>query len=287
LTFALGIAACVAVTALPMLAIVVGDLGLFGTSLGRAALAAAVFDDFGLWVMLAVIGAAARGSATASGVATTIALALVLAAAMLTVVRALLRRLAAGAEGSDAAALTWSFGALTMSGAVADLIGVHFAIGALLAGLSLPRPLFLRAVRVFEPLCLFVMLPFFFLSVSLKVQPISDSISFWATLGTLISVSIIAKFVAAAMPSYLLGASLRESCAVGALVQSKGLMEVVALNVLLDAGIISGECLPPFLALAIVTTVLSKPLARLFLRPSVRALPYDSKLPAANNALIP
>lgn len=274
-SFAAAFAICIAITALPILALILADLRLRHTPLGRMAMAAALFDDAALWIGLtAVIAATSGNGSTAGTAAVTFLLAALFAAAMLLLVRPLLARLVVRQPVSEGEALVTAFVLLAGSGLVADLIGVHFVIGAFIAGLVIPRPIGEAAMITLEPVCVHLLLPFFFISTSLKAAPVTELGTFWLVFGTATFVAMASKFIGAALPARLLGAPPGEALAVGALVQCKGLMEVVALKVLLDAGILAPACLPALLAMAILTTVVTKPLTRFILaRAAVPASP--------------
>jgi Kef-type K+ transport system membrane component KefB len=278
-TFAFGIGICVATTALPVLALILRDLDLLGTKTGREAIAMAVFSDVVVWIVLGIVVASPQESSAGKSLGA-ISVTMLLAAVPIVATIIFSRRLAGIKVATDASALTWSFTLIVAAGALAESIGIHFAIGSFFAGLVIPPAIFVRATRVFEPFCLYIALPFFFLSVSAKLSPITELDAFWLCFLTTTAVSILIKFVAAGGSSLLFGADLRESCALGALAQCKGMMEVVGLKILYDANIISAECLAPMLAMAMFTTVCCKPFARLFLRNPASTRMAVSTIPA-------
>ncbi|MGY4306945.1 Kef-type K+ transport system membrane component KefB [Bradyrhizobium sp. USDA 4369] len=265
-TFSVGIGLCIATTALPVLALILSDMGLLEVRAGREAIVVAVISDVTVWCILGIVVSSSKGAAASGSLGWT-SLAILLALAPIAIAAGLWRRRRNGiAVATDASALTWSFASLVFAGVLAETIGMHFAIGSFFAGLLVPRAVFERAVLIFEPFCLHVALPFFFLSVSAKLTPITEFNTFWLCFVTMLVVSILTKFAAACGASLLFRADLRESCLIGALAQCKGMMEIVALKMLYDAHIISSDCLAPLLAMAMFTTFCCKPFAMLFLR---------------------
>lgn len=278
--FAVGIGICIATTALPVLALILGDLGLLDTRTGREAIVMAVVSDVAVWCMLGFIVSSSQGRSAHALFDWTSAALLLAPVPIAAAAVVLSRRLRGLTVMTDASALTLSIAAIVLAGVLAEAAGMHFAIGSFFAGLLVPRAIFVHAERVFEPFCLYIALPFFFLSVSAKLAPITQFNFFWLCLATTMAVAVVTKFAAACGSSLLFGADLRKSCLIGALAQCKGMMEVVGLKILYDAGIISAECLAPLLAMAILTTLCCKPFALLFLRDRRRPSSAASALAA-------
>lgn len=280
--FAAAVAACIAVTAMPILALILQDMRIEHTPIGRAAMSAALFDDSILWVGLSAIIILTTGSSAdaAKLVVFTFALAGAQIAIMVWAVRPLLIRWwsrAAATPAADAVAISLTVITCCISAAAADVIGVHFVIGSFLAGAILPRDMAERAATVIRPVTTYALLPFFFLGTSFKVTSSLGEEGMLMAFILATSAAVFGKFVGASLPARAFGDTWNDALALGALLQCKGLMEIVALRILLDGGVISSQCFSAFIAMAVVTTVAAKPLAGYFLarqqRADARAVP--------------
>ncbi|MCH8684690.1 cation:proton antiporter [Pedomonas mirosovicensis] len=274
--FSAAVAACIAVTAMPILALVLQDMGIETTPLGRAAMSAALFDDSVIWVGLSALIILATGSSSSAAtvVVATFALAGVQVAVMVWGVRPLLVRWwsrAAATPVADAVAFSLCIITCCVSATVADIIGVHFVIGAFLAGAILPRDMAGRAITVIRPVTTYALLPFFFLGTSFQVTSSLGEEGILAAFLLATAAAGLGKLLGAAVPARLFGDSWNQALALGSLLQCKGLMEIVALRILLDGGIISSQCFSAFIGMAVATTLVSKPLAAFFLARQRRA----------------
>jgi Kef-type K+ transport system membrane component KefB len=260
--FATSIAICVAVTALPVLAAILREMGLITGRLGQTALALAALNDVALWLAIAALLALAQGSAAHSLAVSAMALAWM--AAMALVVRPLLARLAARAPNEETV-LALALGVTFASAAVAEAIDLGLIIGAFGAGMAMPaawrKPLLARV----EPLTAAVLLPFFFVSTGLRAFIEPGSAAFLAMLGLVTAATVLGKVAGTAIPARAAGESWRDALALGGLMQTKGLMEVVVLAVLLDAGLIAPSIFSALVAMAVLCTLATAPLVRLAL----------------------
>ena len=260
--FVVAIAICIAVTALPVLAAVLREMELITTPLGQAALLIAATNDAALWLMMAVLLALARGSLIA-GFAT-LAAAAVWFSLMLAVVRPGLA-LIARRFGSDAMLVVMTATAIS-SAVIADAIGIGYIIGAFTAGAIVPDAVRASLIMRIEPLATSVLLPFFFVVTGLRAFIDPASGVFAGILAVTTAATIIGKVAGTAIPARLTGTPWREALALGCLMQTKGLMEVLVLAILADAGVIGHTVFSALVAMAVVCTVISTPATRLALR---------------------
>ncbi|WP_198374664.1 cation:proton antiporter [Neoroseomonas rubea] len=260
-TFTLAIGVCIAVTALPILAAILREAGWIGTRLGQTALALAAVNDAALWLVLAALLAIAAGAAAQIG--TTLLFSLLWGAALLGCAR-LLRSLAEG-EGAEARMLVLGVALCFVSAAAAEAIGLGYILGGFAAGVVMPPASRAALIARIEPLTATVLLPFFFVSTGLKATIDPGSAAFLSVLLLATVATFAGKVAGTALPARQAGESWSFALALGVLMQTKGLMEVVVLAALLDAGMIGPVVFSGLIAMAVVTTVIAAPLARLAL----------------------
>lgn len=285
-TFAVGLGVCIAVTAMPILALILKDMGIESTDLGRKALSIAVMDDAVLWVLLAAVVMTVEGDGgfAWSAVIRTFGMAVLLVLAMAHLVRPLLawvweRTKRHGGQGLDGTAMSLCISVCGLAAASSEAIGLHFVIGAFLAGTVMPKEVADRAVGLIMPLTSHVLLPFFFVGTSFKAAGDLTQEGTVTAFALATAVAVGGKLLGAAIPLRLCGDRWIDGLALGSLLQAKGLMEVVALRILLDADVISGQCFAAFMLMAITTTVAAKPMAAYFLRQMERAAPSFARAP--------
>ncbi|MBW8271236.1 cation:proton antiporter [Caldovatus aquaticus] len=260
--FAAAIGACIACTALPVLAAILREAGWTGTRLGQTALALAALNDAALWLFLATVLALTAGSG--GGALATLALALAWGGAMAWIARPLLARLAEKAD-ADGRMLVVGVAFALASAAAAEAIEIGYIIGGFAAGAVMPRRCRAALLERLEPVAATVLLPFFFLSTGLRALIEPDSAAFLAVFAAATAATVAGKVAGAALPARAAGEGWPFALALGALMQAKGLMEVVVLAVLLDAGLIGPTVFSALVAMAIACTVAAAPLARLAL----------------------
>jgi Kef-type K+ transport system membrane component KefB/GT2 family glycosyltransferase len=274
--FAAAIGICVAVTALPVLAAILIEMKLLHTRIGQQALGYAAVNDFILWISLALL-LAFRAEQKEAGSALWH---LLLGSGgyivvMAFVVRPLLEKLS-----RQRAMAELRFGLVCMvvfaSAATTDLLGLHAILGALVAGLIVPRDWRVALLGVLEMMTAVVLLPFFFILTGLRTSIEIGSASFVGVLAIASVAATLSKIIGTAVPARLSGETWNDSLALGALMQAKGLMEVVVLSVLLEAGIIAPVTFSAMVAMAVLATILALPLTRL-----ARALPFHRPDPVA------
>jgi len=254
--------AAMAITAFPMLARIIFERGLSGTSLGTLALAAGAIDDAVAWCVLAVVLASFGGSASLALVA--IVGGLLYALLMLTAGKAWLRKLGeiATREGGVSSNLLAIVLMLFCLGAwFTDAIGIHAVFGGFILGIAMPRGILTTEVtKKLESFTVIFLLPMFFtfsgLNTSLEVM--LEPATLWVALVILLA-STLGKGVACWGAARLNGEDNRTSLAIGALMNSRGLMELIIINIGLQEGVIGPKLFAILVIMAIVTTLLASP----------------------------
>jgi Kef-type K+ transport system membrane component KefB len=261
--FVAAVAICIAVTALPVLAAVLAEMALLRTRIGQTALVLAALNDAALWVMLAVLlplaAAPGHGAAGLAGLAGAAAW----FAALFAAARLLASRLR---DAKGQALLAVGVGLALLSAAASEALGTGYLIGAFAAGAAMPGPCRAALLDRLEAVTATVLLPFFFMSTGLRALVAPDQAGFLGLFALATVAAVAGKLVGTAWPARRLGFSWAEGFALGAMMQTKGLMEVVVLAVLHDAGLIGGQAFSALVAMAVACTVLAAPAVRLCLR---------------------
>ena len=261
--------AAMSITAFPMLARIIYERGLTGTSLGTLALAAGCVDDAAAWCLLAVVLASFSGDYWVAGL--TIGGGVLYALVVLTVARPLLRPLGAAVEreGSLGAPMFSFVLMLVMLGAwVTDRIGIYAVFGAFILGAAMPRGLFARELeRMLGPLVTGLLLPLFFIysGLNTSVGLVSTPYLWLVTLAILLA-ACLGKGVACWLAARLNGEDSRDAVAIGTLMNARGLMELIILTIGLERGIITPTLFTVMVLMAIATTVMATPVFELAYR---------------------
>jgi Kef-type K+ transport system membrane component KefB len=270
--FALFLGAAMSVTAFPVLARILKERQLQGTRLGSMALACAAVDDVSAWLLLAVVVVIARADAQLTSVWVTVIGTLAYVAVMATAGRWLLRRLAANVRssgGMTADALGGLILLVLASAWTTEKLGIHALFGAFLVGALAPKDVaFVEAIRVrLEDAMIVVLLPIFFAFTGLRMQVgmLQDG-ELIATTMLVIAVAVAGKLGGSTLAARAAGVPLGESVALGVLMNTRGLMELVILNVGLDIGVISPTIYTMMVVMALTTTAMTTPLLTLVLR---------------------
>ncbi|MDX1892076.1 cation:proton antiporter [Mycolicibacterium sp. 050158] len=255
--------ASIATTAFPMLARIIFEKRLAGTSLGTLALACGATDDALSWCILAIVLAMNRDSPGLAVMA--IAGGILYALLVLTVGRRALGVLGPMSERRGAISapmLGVVLCVLMLCAWFTDTIGIYAIFGAFILGIAMPSGFFAqRLTTTLEPLVTTFLLPLFFVYSGLNTQiGLVDTPALWAlTLGLLV-VSIAGKGVACTLAARLKRVPMRESVALGALMNARGLIELILLNIGLQAGIITPTLFTILVLVAIVTTLMASPI---------------------------
>lgn len=260
LRFAFAVGVAMAVTALPVLLALLAQLNIAASPLGQLAAGTAALDELWLWLALGVL---LMPSAQGLG------LALVLLAAWFGVLALIVRPLLNAVLTSSAAPtlgqgerLAIGTATLLLSAAVTQALGLHAALGAFMAGALLPRAAF-QGWR--EPALAFaqhLLLPIFFIVSGMALRVDAGDAAFWALAGVVSVAGIGIKFTASTLAARLSGLPWREARSIGSLLQCKGLMELVAVALMLQAGLLAPALGGALAVMALASTLVTPPLWR-------------------------
>jgi Kef-type K+ transport system membrane component KefB len=263
LPFVLFFGAAMGITAFPVLARILMERKLSNTRVGVIALSCAAVNDVGAWCLLAIITVAARPDAANWPLALRFAALGAYMLIMVGAVRPVLRRIFPPDVplGSDrfAAAVILLLGSVWAS----EALGVHALFGAFLAGVVMPRnPLLESSLKQrVELVTLVLLLPLFFVYNGLRTSiKLINGIDLWFICILIVAVAVASKLAITAVCLRAGGLPWRESLAVGALVNARGLVELVILNVGLDLRIISPTLFSMMVIMALTTTLMTPPL---------------------------
>lgn len=280
--------AAIAITAFPMLARIIHERGLSHTALGTLSLSAGAIDDAAAWCVLAIVLASFGAG---HGVAVTaIGGGAVFAAVMIGLGPRLLAPLGRMAEREVALGRPLSHTVLAitlmlfmLSAFTADAIGLHAVFGGFLLGTIMPRgALADRVKELLEPFTVVLLLPMFFTYSGLNTQlTMVNSVELLLIAGGVLAMSILAKFGACWAAARLSGQDNRTALGIGALMNSRGLMELIIINIGLQAGVIGPALFSMLVLMAIVTTLMASPLFEFVYGREARA---SGELDALENA---
>lgn len=270
-SFALFIGVSVSITAFPVLARIVTDRDLDGTEVGTMALTGAAIDDVTAWWLLAIVVTTVNDSSPLV-VLRTVALTGLFAAALLLIVRPVLRQLLDGSanrrelmsqrlSGSWTMALLLS--AVMLSALATKQIGIHAIFGAFMLGVIAPRGLVnvteatVRLRSVTESL----LLPLFFVYSGLRTEigSLGSNWRLWGLCLLVIGIAVLAKWGGVTLAARFSGMNWHTSVSLGALMNCRGLTELIVLNVGLDLGVINTKVFTIFVIMALVSTMMTSP----------------------------
>lgn len=271
LLYAIAFGLCMAVTALPVLVIVLRELGFNQKPIGTVALAVGGVDDGLLWLSLALIlPLAPLGIATQSFISVTTLIAFLFAIGGGIVVGLLihfainpvLKRLIAE-QSPERTLMSAVIIAVFLCSAITELTGLHAVFGAFLLGLLMPEKLRHMAQDRFDVPVSLLLLPFFFLATGLKTKFEFGNSEMWFVFAIAMVVCISGKFLGVTFPAYLSGQSLPFSITLGTLMQCKGLMEIVVVTLLYERGVFGQSTFTALILVALVSTAITAPLSKL------------------------
>jgi Kef-type K+ transport system membrane component KefB len=264
--FVLFVGAAMSITAFPVLARILTEWRMLDTRVGAIAIASAAIGDVTAWCLLAFIVAVARHHDVSGAAITTVA-AIAYVGLMVGAVRPLLSRLAARVTPPDTVPQTVVAIVVVLvliSSWATELIGIHALFGGFLAGVIMPRENgFARALSHRLEGLVVMLLPLFFASSGLNTQiGLLSGGNEWAVCGLIILVASAGKFGGSAVAARTTGFSWREAGVIGVLMNTRGLMELIVLNIGLELGVISPIVFSMMVIMALVTTFTTTPLVR-------------------------
>jgi Kef-type K+ transport system membrane component KefB/nucleotide-binding universal stress UspA family protein len=284
LPFSLFLGVAMSITAFPVLARILTERRLLSTEIGAVTIACAAVDDVTAWCLLAFVVSVAKSGALASAVVTTV-LTFVYVAVMAFVVRPALRHLAErriGREAVGQGTVAITIVLLLLSAWATERIGIHALFGAFAFGMVIPRSGdFAKTIAdKTEDLVVVLLLPLFFAYSGLRTQiGLISGAADWAICALIIAVACVGKFGGSYAAARLSGIAPREAGVLGILMNTRGLMELVVLNIGLDLGVISPKLFTMMVLMAVVTTVITTPLLS-FLQGRPVAMPIEASVPS-------
>lgn len=266
--FALFIGIAMSITAFPVLARIIKEKNLSDTNYGSMAITCAAADDITAWYILALIIAFSISGSLSSSFFLLLLIALYVVV-MFYVVRPLFAKIGhAQSERLSMNGMSFIIVLLLLSSLATEAIGVHALFGAFMAGAMMPSSTVSRLKELIAPrleyVSLLVLLPLFFALTGLRSEiGLLNSVDAWLVCGGIIVMAVFGKLFGSALASKYMGFSWRDSFALGILMNTRGLMELVVLNIGYEMGILSTELFTMFVVMALVTTIMTGPVLNL------------------------
>ncbi|MDP3266614.1 MAG: cation:proton antiporter [Sulfuricurvum sp.] len=266
--FALFIGIAMSITAFPVLARIIKEKNLSDTTYGSMAITCAAADDITAWYILALIIAFSVSGSLSSSFFLLLLIALYVVV-MFYVIRPILMKIGHSQnEQLSMNVMSLIIVLLLLSSLATEAIGVHALFGAFMAGAMMPSSATSRLKELIAPrleyVSLLVLLPLFFALTGLRSEiGLLNSTDAWIICGGIIVIAVFGKLIGSALASKYMGFSWRDSFALGILMNTRGLMELVVLNIGYEMGILSTELFTMFVVMALVTTVMTGPILNL------------------------
>lgn len=271
LSFSLFMGIAMSITAFPVLARIIQERKITKTKLGIMALTCAAADDVTAWCILAALIGIVK-SGTSIYALYTIGLLILYVLIMILVIRPLLKKVLLKYNrhqliGRSMIAII--FMVMLLSAYITEIIGIHALFGAFLAGVIMPDEFDFRktVIHKIEDVSMILLLPLFFVFTGLRTQiSLLNEGSLWITFIWIVVAAIAGKFGGSTIAAKVVGQSWKDSLSIGALMNTRGLMELVVLNIGYDLGILSPQVFAMMVLMALVTTLLTNPALNLINR---------------------
>lgn len=265
LSFALFIGIAMSITAFPVLARIIQEKGLTKTHLGTLSLASAANGDITAWCLLAVVVSIAQAGNVISA-SFNILFSILYILFMFLIIRPFLRMIGNIYQNNEVIAkgmVAFIFLLLMVSVYCTEILGLHALFGAFITGLIMPSNIKFRKIMTdkVEDLALSLFLPLFFVSTGLRTQiGLLDNVELWLMCGLFTLVAIAGKFGGAYVSSRILGENQKDSLYIGALMNTRGLMELIVLTIGYEMGILPPTIFVMLVLMTLVTTFMTAPL---------------------------
>ena len=265
LSFALFVSIALSITAFPVLARIIQEKGLTKTHLGTISLASAANGDITAWCLLAVVVAIAQAGSMLSAIYN-IGFSFIYLLLMFTVIRPFLRMIGHiyhNKEVVDKGLVAFMFLLLIVSSYLTEILGLHALFGAFVAGVVMPDNIKFRKIMTekVEDVSLALFLPLFFVSTGLRTEiGLLNSPELWYMCGIFILVAIIGKFGGSLVAARFVGETWKDSLYIGALMNTRGLMELVVLTIGYDMKILTPPIFVMLVLMTLITTFMTTPL---------------------------
>jgi Kef-type K+ transport system membrane component KefB len=264
LLFAVAFGLCNAVPALPVLAAVLGELGLNRRRIGAVVLAAAAVGDIVLWSAMAIILPLAKSGDMTSSLGLAVAGGVGALGLLILVINPLLGQ-ALRTNAPERVLMILVGIAIFGTAAITEASGLHMVLGAYAAGVLLPDKIRHMAADKLDMPTSMLLLPFFFLSAGLDARISGSDTTVWAIFLAGMLVCTFIKVLATMLAARAGGENLAFGTMAGILLQTKGLMELVIVTVFRDIGLVSGQTYSALVLVALASTALTMPLTKIFL----------------------
>jgi Kef-type K+ transport system membrane component KefB len=260
--FALFMGVAMSITAFPVLARILTDRGMSRTELGVMALTCAAADDVTAWCLLAFVIGVVRAKMQGALIVAMMTIGFI--GLMFLVVRPMAARLVARSADRPATqeAIAFTLACLLLSALVTEWIGVHAIFGAFLFGAMIPHDgsLARALIQKLQDAVTILLLPAFFAFTGMRTQiGLVSGLSQWLLCGLIILVATAGKFGGTLAAARLTGMGWRQAASLGILMNTRGLMELIVLNIGLDLGVISPALFTMMVLMALVTTIATTP----------------------------
>jgi Kef-type K+ transport system membrane component KefB len=280
--FALFMGIAMSITAFPVLSRIIRERGLSQTRLGTMAITCAAMGDISAWCLLALVLAIIRSGKLVNSFYFLITVPLY-GLVMVYLLRPLLRKiLQKGKTDSKGSALAVVFLVLLLSAYCTEMMGIHALFGAFFAGLIMPADPDFRnqIIHKIEGVALVLLLPLFFVITGLRTRVgLLDHFNLWMVFLAILGIALAGKFVATTLAARFTGESLKDSLSLGALMNTRGLVELVVLNIGYELGILTPYAFTIMVLMALLTTCLTSPalyiIQRLFVKKEIRPASQD------------
>lgn len=263
-SFALFLGIAMSITAFPVLARIVQERGLHKTRLGTIVITCAAADDITAWCLLAAVIAIVKAGSFISSLYI-IGLAAIYVFLMIKMVRPFLTRIGNlyyTRESLSKPIVAIFFLTLIISAYATEIIGIHALFGAFMAGAIMPDNIKFRNIFIekVEDVAVVLLLPLFFVFTGLRTEiGLLNDPYLWKITGLIILVAVVGKFIGSALAARFVGQNWKESLTIGALMNTRGLMELVVLNIGYDLGVLTPEIFAMMVIMALVTTFMTGP----------------------------
>jgi Kef-type K+ transport system membrane component KefB len=267
-SFGLFLGIAMSITAFPVLARIIQEKGIHKTRLGSMVITCAAVDDITAWCLLAAVIAIVKAGSFISSLST-LFLALAYILIMIKVVRPFLKRvgdLHSSRENMSKSIVAVFFLTLIISAFATEVIGIHALFGAFMAGAIMPENAKFRSnfVEKIEDVALVLLLPLYFVYTGLRTQVgLIDDPYLWQLTGIIILVAISGKFIGSSLAAKFVGQNWKDSLTIGILMNTRGLVELVVLNIGYDLGVLSPQIFTMMVIMALVTTFITTPVLSL------------------------
>ncbi|MES2380813.1 MAG: cation:proton antiporter [Bacteroidota bacterium] len=260
--FSLFVGTAMAVSALPVIARTLMDLGLFRTKVGMIIIAAAMFDDIIGWLLFSVILGMLKTSTVSHGFVYTLGLTIAYAVAMLTVGRIVINKSLPWAQKNfswPGGFLSISLGLAFLGAAFTEYIGIHAIFGAFIVGIAFGDSVHLteKTREIVNQFVTNIFAPLFFVAIGFKVDFFANFD--WQVTTVVLVLAIVCKLLGAGLGALWGGLSKKESLAVGFGMNARGAMEIILALLALQAGLISEKLFVAIVIMAVVTSIMAGP----------------------------